>query len=326
MRCPRPLQKRRRPGLPVASSSLPPRDPWESWEDAPDVPTISSTSESDDEQSNSPPSWTADLSQLADSLRGDLSVEAEAAEALATRWMEDGSGPPAERAFLVGAALKTDQRQNKIGYDLLESLSELGRLAESAGLEVVGHTHQLLDEPNPRTYVGAGKVAEIATAVARTGAETVIFDDELSPGQLRNLERALGGEVRLCDRTALILDLFSQRAATREGQLQVELAQVEYQLPRLTRMWSHLERQTGGAAGQVKGMGEKQIEVDRRLLRGKAAKLRRDIEEVRVGVFIFIFIFILWFYYSFILLMGHCIRSKHLIHTDCTLMLTGEDT
>ncbi|KAI7836581.1 hypothetical protein COHA_009542, partial [Chlorella ohadii] len=130
-----------------------------------------------------------------------------------------------------------------------------------------------------RTYIGSGKVQEIMSAVANTGATTVIFDDELSPGQLRNLEKALGESVRLCDRTALILDIFSQRAQTREGKLQVELAQSEYQLPRLTRMWSHLERQSG--SGQVKGMGEKQIEVDRRLLKGRMARLRRDIEEVR---------------------------------------------
>lgn len=184
-----------------------------------------------------------------------------------------------EKVYLVGAALKSEQRANSIGYGVHESLEELGRLADTAGLEVVGQTYQLLDDLNPRTYVGTGKVAEIAEAIQQTGAETVLFDDELSPGQMRNLERALGKHVRLCDRTALILDIFSQRAATREGKLQVELAQAEYQLPRLTRMWSHLERQSGG--GQVKGMGEKQIEVDRRLLRNQAAKLRRQIEEVR---------------------------------------------
>jgi GTP-binding protein HflX len=154
-------------------------------------------------------------------------------------------------------------------------------LAETAGLEVVGCSHQLLDEPNPRTYVGSGKVAEIAQLVEETEAGLVLFDDELTPGQMRNLEKILGDSVRLCDRTALILDIFSQRAATREGMLQVQLAQAEYQLPRLTRMWSHLERQAGGASGQVKGMGEKQIEVDRRLLRSQAARLRRQIEEVR---------------------------------------------
>lgn len=109
--------------------------------------------------------------------------------------------------------------------------------------QVVGQTHQQLEAPSPRTYIGSGKVEEVVGAIAETGAETLIFDDELTPGQLRNLERSLGDRVRICDRTALILDIFSQRAATREGQLQVELAQCEYQLPRLTRMWTHLERQ-----------------------------------------------------------------------------------
>eukprot|EP00887_Chlorella_sp_A99_P002959 scaffold24.g2959.t1 len=167
----------------------------------------------------------------------------------------------------------------KYAYSIEESLGELSRLAETAGLEVVGYTYQQLEEVNPRTFVGSGKVQEIRSAVAASGAETVIFDDELSPGQARNLERALGETVRLCDRTALILDIFSQRAATREGKLQVELAQTEYQLPRLTRMWTHLERQSGG--GQVKGMGEKQIEVDRRLLKGRIARLKRELDEVR---------------------------------------------
>jgi len=186
-----------------------------------------------------------------------------------------------ERVFLVAAALKRAPN-SKTGhqYSILESLEELGRLAETAGLEVVGYTYQMLDELNPRTYVNTGKVGEIAKAIADTGAQTVLFDDELSPGQMRNLERALGKlGVRLCDRTALILDIFSQRARTREGKLQVELAQADYQLPRLTKMWSHLERQGGG--GQVKGMGEKQIEVDRRLLRNQAARLRRQLEDIR---------------------------------------------
>ena len=142
--------------------------------------------------------------------------------------------------------------------------------------------------------MGRGKVAEIAAAVSDLAIDTVIFDDELSPGQLRNLSRALmsirggetgvlargGVEVRGCDRTALILDIFRQRAATREGQLQVELAQLEYQLPRLTRMWSHLERQSG--SGQVKGMGEKQIEIDKRLIRDKIAALKKELQAVRV--------------------------------------------
>jgi len=137
---------------------------------------------------------------------------------------------------------------------------------------------QWLASPNPRTYIGSGKVAEIKSAINALDVETVIFDDELSPGQLRNLEKAFGGDVRVCDRTALILDIFNQRAATHEAALQVALAQMEYQLPRLTRMWTHLERQSGG---QVKGMGEKQIEVDKRILRTQIGVLKKELESVR---------------------------------------------
>ncbi|GAB4815794.1 hypothetical protein N2152v2_002840 [Parachlorella kessleri] len=241
-------------------------DSWESWDDAPEIARL------EDGQSNGNKPWLSDLKGLGLSLHD--SQQSSGAD-------EDGlygyATDAAERAYLVGVQLK--QQRSKYGYTVLESIEELGRLADTAGLEVVGHTYQLLEEVNPRTYIGSGKVGEVMRAVEESGAETVIFDDELSPGQLRNLERALGGKVRLCDRTALILDIFSQRAATREGKLQVELAQSEYQLPRLTRMWSHLERQSG--SGQVKGMGEKQIEVDRRLLKGRMARLRKDIEEVR---------------------------------------------
>lgn len=265
-------------GIIAASSVVGEEDTWESWADAPDTDKIASSEEFDSAGDAGDYSWLDDLGALASSLRSDLSQEQEAINAGAHASFIDGI-VPRERAYLVGAALKSAQRHGRIGYGILESLEELGRLADTAGLEVVGHTHQLLDEPNPRTYIGTGKVAEIVAAVQRTGAETVIFDDELSPGQLRNLDRALGGECRLCDRTALILDIFDQRAASREGKLQVELAQVEYQIPRLTKMWAHLERQSG--SGQVKGMGEKQIEIDRRLLRSRAARLRRDIEEVR---------------------------------------------
>ncbi|GER32035.1 GTP-binding protein [Striga asiatica] len=164
------------------------------------------------------------------------------------------------------------------GFDIEESLSELEQLADTAGLRIVGTTYQKLATLNPRTYIGSGKVAEIKSAIHAFDVETVIFDDELSPGQLRNLEKAFGGDVRVCDRTALILDIFNQRAATREASLQVSLAQMEYQLPRLTRMWTHLERQAGG---QVKGMGEKQIEVDKRILTDQIAALKKEIETVR---------------------------------------------
>jgi GTP-binding protein HflX len=158
-------------------------------------------------------------------------------------------------------------------------LDELAALAGTAGLEVVGRLTQAVEGgPNPRTYLNAGKLEELGAALAAAGADTAIFDDELSPGQARTLERALGSKVRLCDRTALILDIFAQRAASAEGQLQVALAAAEYQLPRLTRLWTHLERQSGG---RVKGMGEKQLEVDKRLLRARMAGLRADLEEVR---------------------------------------------
>ncbi|XP_076922437.1 uncharacterized protein LOC143584227 [Bidens hawaiensis] len=180
-----------------------------------------------------------------------------------------------EKTYLVGVARK-DLTEELFGID--ESLKELAQLADTAGLMVVDSTYQKLSTPNPKTYIGSGKVAEIKAAINAHGVETVIFDDELSPGQLRNLEKAFGGNVRVCDRTALILDIFDQRAATREASLQVALAQMEYQLPRLTKMWTHLERQSGG---QVKGMGEKQIEVDKRILRTQIGVLRKDLESVR---------------------------------------------
>ncbi|CAL4992143.1 unnamed protein product [Urochloa decumbens] len=180
-----------------------------------------------------------------------------------------------EKAYLVGVEFKRTGG-NLFGID--ESLKELEQLADTAGLVVVGSTYQKLSTPNPRTYIGSGKVSEIRTATQALDVETVIFDDELSPGQLRNLEKSFGGSVRVCDRTALILDIFNQRAATHEAALQVTLAQMEYQLPRLTKMWSHLERQAGG---QVKGMGEKQIEVDKRILRTQIGALRKELESVR---------------------------------------------
>jgi len=157
-----------------------------------------------------------------------------------------------------------------------DSLEELGRLAESAGLQVVGTTTQYLESPNVASYMGRGKLAEVNNLARAAHADTIIVDGELSPRQLRNLDAWLPAGV--CDRTNLILDIFSQRAATREGALQVELAQMEYQLPRLTRMWTHLERQAGG---MVKGMGEKQIEIDKRILRKQISQVKKELEKVR---------------------------------------------
>ncbi|KAJ3697519.1 hypothetical protein LUZ61_001224 [Rhynchospora tenuis] len=189
--------------------------------------------------------------------------------------LQNGREVLVEKAYLVGVECK---RNDEDIFDMEDSLKELAQLADTAGLTVVGSTYQKLAIPNPRTYIGSGKVAEIKSAIHAFDVETVIFDDELSPGQLRNLEKAFGGDVRVCDRTALILDIFNQRAATHEAALQVSLAQMEYQLPRLTRMWTHLERQAGG---QVKGMGEKQIEVDKRILRTRISALKKELESVR---------------------------------------------
>ena len=176
----------------------------------------------------------------------------------------------ADRAYLVAADLP------KALLPAEESLGELGELAKTAGAVVVGSTTQKLEHPNVATYVGSGKLDEIGEASKQLDANVVIFDDELSPSQQRNLEKALG--VKVIDRTALILDIFATRAQTREGRVQVELAQMQYLLPRLAGQWSHLERMEGAIG--TRGPGETQIETDRRLINSRIAKLRRDLKEV----------------------------------------------
>lgn len=166
-------------------------------------------------------------------------------------------------------------------------MAELGQLADTAGLEVVGQVVQRLERPNPATFIGSGKVREVARRVAETASDAVIFDDELSPRHQRELEKVLGEDIKLLDRTSLILDIFAQHANTREGALQVELAQYEYRLPRLTRAWTHLARQAGGRAGGsmggvgVRGPGETQLETDRQVIGKRIAQLKRELEEVR---------------------------------------------
>jgi GTPase len=191
---------------------------------------------------------------------------------------------PAERSLLVGVELKGWQD----GWDLEDSLIELGQLARTAGLEVAGQTWQRLDQYNPATLIGSGKVKELVELRDDLGCNVVIFDEELSPRQLRNLEEALGEEVKILDRTSLILDIFAQHARTREGQLQVELAQYQYRLPRLTRAWTHLARQAGGGAVRggtggvgLRGPGETQLEVDRRLISRRIAQIEGELEQVR---------------------------------------------
>ncbi len=159
-----------------------------------------------------------------------------------------------------------------------DSLEELAQLARTAGIEVLGSTVQRLQAPNPATYVGSGKVQELRVGQRELGYDVVIFDDELLPRQQRNLEQEL--DVKVVDRTALILDIFAGHARTREGRLQVELAQYEYRLPRLTRMWTHLSRQGVGGVG-LRGPGETQLETDRREIGRRIAHLRKQLEQVR---------------------------------------------
>ena len=182
------------------------------------------------------------------------------------------TAPKPERAYLVAV----DPRRRS-GWDAEESLDELAQLAETAGAEIAGSAIQHIDTPNPKSYVGKGKLAEIVSERDELQYDTLILDDELSPSQQRHLEDATG--IKVIDRTALILDIFARRAQTREGRLQVELAQLEYLLPRLAGQWSHLERLGGGIG--TRGPGESQLETDRRLIRGRIGRLKEQIERVR---------------------------------------------
>ncbi|HEX8218500.1 MAG TPA: GTPase HflX [Chloroflexia bacterium] len=181
------------------------------------------------------------------------------------------TGKPVEKAILVG--LET----GKQALSMEDSLDELEQLAATAGVEVLGRVTQKLNDPNRATLVGKGKVDEIKALREQLQADVVLFDEELTPTQQRNLEEVLG--TKLLDRTGLILDIFARHAQTREGRLQVELAQLEYRLPRLTRMWTHLSRQAAGGVG-LRGPGETQLEVDRRRSSERIAKLRDELKEV----------------------------------------------
>ena len=190
-----------------------------------------------------------------------------------------------EHAFLVAV----DQDESESLWSVEDSLSELGTLARTAGAEVVGTLIQRLRHPDVATYIGSGRAQELRNTEKELGFDIVIFDDELSPSQQRNLEKLLNA--RVIDRTALILDIFAQHARTREGRLQVELAQLEYRLPRLAGRGVELSRQAGGSrsAGAggvggaigVRGPGETKLEIDRRHIRSRIAELREEIEGVR---------------------------------------------
>ena len=181
------------------------------------------------------------------------------------------------RALLVGVELRSSHAL----FSVQDSLDELALLAGTAGVRVVGRAVQRAARIDPATFIGSGKLEEITETIVETGADMVIFDDELSPRHQREIEKALGEDVQVLDRSALILDIFAQHARTREGALQVELAQYEYRLPRLTRQWTHLARQAGGGAARggaggvgLRGPGETQLEVDRREIGRRIARLR----------------------------------------------------
>ncbi len=188
------------------------------------------------------------------------------------------------QAFLFGVHMKND---NSI-LSTEDSLAELAVLCRTAGMTVVGQDFQNIPKPDSATLIGSGKVEELKRWVEETRAEVVVFDEELSPRHLRELQDALGTAIHVLDRTAVILDIFAQHAHTREGALQVELAQYEYRLPRLTRAWTHLARQAGGASGRggtggvgLRGPGETQLEIDRREISKKIVRLKRELETVR---------------------------------------------
>jgi len=179
---------------------------------------------------------------------------------------------PIEKAFLIAVDTGGDS-----GWTASESLGELANLAQTAGAEVVGAEWQNRRHVDPNWYIGKGKATELVSAKAETGFDLLVADDELSPAQQKALETLLNTKV--IDRSRLILDIFAQHARTHEGRLQVELAQLEYQLPRLTRLWTHLSR-TGGGIG-TRGPGESQLETDRRIIRDRIKKMKERVDDVR---------------------------------------------
>jgi len=177
-----------------------------------------------------------------------------------------------ERAVLVG------MDRGRSDWPIDESLAELERLVDTAGADVVATVVQKMDRPSPRTFIGSGKAEEVAALVKELDASLVVFDDDLTPSQQANLENAIP-ETKIADRTGLILDIFALHASSREGKLQVELAQMEYLLPRLRGLWRHLDKYAGGGV-MTRGPGESQLETDRRLARRRISELKRDLKGV----------------------------------------------
>ena len=191
------------------------------------------------------------------------------------RFVPFSTAPKVERAILVGVDC------GKSDWSLEESMDELERLTQTDGAEVFMRLTQKLDAPIPKTFIGKGKTEELVSLVRNTNTDVVIFDDELTPSQQSNLEKLLGEPVKVIDRTALILDIFGIHARTKEGRLQVQLAQLQYVLPRLRGMWSHLVgEQTRGGIGSRFGQGESQLEVDRRLIRKRISTLKNELKQL----------------------------------------------
>ncbi len=188
--------------------------------------------------------------------------------------MHPGNGAPRERAILVGVVLPKDQQE-----DVEDHLDELARLTETAGGRVVGRFLQDRARLDAAYFIGRGKASEVAAEARAQRADLVIFDDDLSAAQARNLEKLI--DAKVLDRSGLILDIFARRARSREARTQVELAQLEYLLPRLTRRWTHLSRQVGGIG--VRGVGETQIEIDRRLVRRRIGRLKEALGRIEKG-------------------------------------------
>ena len=221
-----------------------------------------------------------------DATHSGVSPEAASRDAASLARDEGGllsTNQPVEKAVLVGVEWMAHPGL----LSLEDSLYELAMLAATAGVIVLGSVTQRVETPNPATFIGSGKLEELHMLVLELGANLVIFDEELSPRQQRELEKVLGLDIKVLDRTALILDIFARHARTREGAVQVELAQYEYRLPRLTRAWTHLARQAGGRAGGagggvgVRGPGETQLEVDRREIGRRIAMLKRQLADIQ---------------------------------------------
>ncbi len=196
-------------------------------------------------------------------------------ESVITRGMTPVIEERRERAVLVGVD------RPGTTWPLASSLAELERLVDTAGADVVASTTQKLDAPNPRTFVGTGKAEEVAELARAHAADLVVFDDELTPSQQANLEKVVGRDVKVIDRTALILDIFALHATSKEGRLQVRLAQNQYLLPRLRGMWAHLaSNRMGGGVGSRFGEGESQLEVDRRMVRKRITSIKRELKHL----------------------------------------------